>query len=798
MDFSNDHFADDDAAHDMFMSTGEPPMGGFSMADNSIDSFLGSWSMAPLSLPSHHSGAQPRSTESRKDTNKPNRRFTAAEWDQQRTLIETLYVGERRTLSYVRNELSRYGFDATLKQLKTKIKDWGFDTKNIKTDKMMVIARTRAKRKLVDGKDSTFRVCGVAVDEEKIERFMKRKKLSVAQLIAAPSPMNAPSPAFSVFTPHPNTPGTERNGESEHYMASSYLEPIDENTMDCSSQLEMDDVNLVKSAERVSLEQAGEHSTDVSDSTPELEDVIFVKSIDHVSDNIFDLNYLDTTDGSIRIPDDPPYPARGSFKAEEDHCRAELTGCEMANGPQHPRTWGALERLGFCLERQGRYKAAEKQFRQLVGLVQEAMGDDSTTTISAFFHLSRIYLRQGRYVTAENLDRQILRALAKHNPNIEQDIILSIRSRLAVSLFSQGRYDEAAALQGEILDAHQKLNGIDHPLTLVSMAQLARTMKQRGFLSNASKVQREILDTQIRTSGPEHPTTIRTGLELAMSLAEEGRYSESEPLFKTGIEISIRNLGSEHPDTLRAEEALGYGLAKQKRLSEAETIFQRVWNMRKKILGESQLETLTTGLQLADCLELQGRHEHAEEIFKEIANVRERVFGKEHWKTLHGWWHVAESKLKQGRFAEAEQLHRDVLTKRRKTLGETHSKTFASELQVAVSIYSQGRFDKAEMIIREIITRSTKILGCDNFIPLRAMFYLSVVQTNQDRLHEAYHLLRDTLEKMKQFLGALDADTRNCAQMLALCEKKLEAKARQRVDHARNGITGPMVIVLDD
>ena len=52
------------------------------------------------------------------------------------------------------------------------------------------MARTRAKRKRAEGKDSGFRKDGVLVDETKMDRFMKRRGFSADDLLSMPSPAN--------------------------------------------------------------------------------------------------------------------------------------------------------------------------------------------------------------------------------------------------------------------------------------------------------------------------------------------------------------------------------------------------------------------------------------------------------------------------------------------------------------------------------------------------------------------------------------------------------------------------------
>jgi hypothetical protein len=52
---------------------------------------------------------------------------------------------------------------------------------------MQAIVLKQAKRK-IEGKDSGFRVRGHTVEQEKIERYKKRKNVSECALLSRPSP----------------------------------------------------------------------------------------------------------------------------------------------------------------------------------------------------------------------------------------------------------------------------------------------------------------------------------------------------------------------------------------------------------------------------------------------------------------------------------------------------------------------------------------------------------------------------------------------------------------------------------
>ncbi|PVH81800.1 hypothetical protein DL98DRAFT_587115 [Cadophora sp. DSE1049] len=115
--------------------------------------------------------------------------------------IERLYAQEGKTAKEVlKILLEGFDFEATENQLKKKLKEWSFNNKNIRAETMMQIARSRAKRGL-ENKQSGFRVNKKLVPERNIDKFMDRKEVSWDDLMDMQSPQNAPSQAFSVFTP---------------------------------------------------------------------------------------------------------------------------------------------------------------------------------------------------------------------------------------------------------------------------------------------------------------------------------------------------------------------------------------------------------------------------------------------------------------------------------------------------------------------------------------------------------------------------------------------------------------------
>ena len=101
------------------------------------------------------------------------RRPTSQEWEDQRHLVEKFYHEMR--LSEVMDLVQKLsGFTATKRQYKKKISEWGL-SKNIPDKEMRAIISLQEER-LQEGKSSAFEYRGRKVDQNKIERFKRRRK----------------------------------------------------------------------------------------------------------------------------------------------------------------------------------------------------------------------------------------------------------------------------------------------------------------------------------------------------------------------------------------------------------------------------------------------------------------------------------------------------------------------------------------------------------------------------------------------------------------------------------------------
>ncbi|KAK5049987.1 hypothetical protein LTR84_004106 [Exophiala bonariae] len=114
---------------------------------------------------------------------------SASDWQPYRALITRLYKDEDRTLEDVMKVLkTQYGFRATNKMFKSRIKSWGLDKHN-KAYEVEEILRLLAARETI-GKDTVFLLRGRPVDLAAIEKSARRKRSRVAGRSKKPAHIN--------------------------------------------------------------------------------------------------------------------------------------------------------------------------------------------------------------------------------------------------------------------------------------------------------------------------------------------------------------------------------------------------------------------------------------------------------------------------------------------------------------------------------------------------------------------------------------------------------------------------------
>jgi tetratricopeptide (TPR) repeat protein len=187
-------------------------------------------------------------------------------------------------------------------------------------------------------------------------------------------------------------------------------------------------------------------------------------------------------------------------------------------------------------------------------------------------------------------------------------------------LDNAGNDAEAESLHRRALDARERVLGVTHPDTLLSVASLAGLLAARAD-DEAEPLYRRALEGLQRVHGAEHPHTatcrdglvklVHAGAKRATELEATERYEEALGLRRRHVEAEISIKGPEHPDVALTLNALAILLRLMGRPLEAEAHLRRAIEIERRSLpGDSPKHAHRLG-NLCTVLVMQGKLDEA-------------------------------------------------------------------------------------------------------------------------------------------------------------------------------------------
>jgi hypothetical protein len=93
-----------------------------------------------------------------------------------------------------------------------------------------------------------------------------------------------------------------------------------------------------------------------------------------------------------------------------------------------------------------------------------------------------------------------------------------------------------------VLEARNRVQGLEHPDTLMTLNSLTYLLQQRGKLDEAEPLARRLLEVRRRVLGPGHPDTLIAMNNLAVLLRSRGNRVEAESIIRACLEARRRVL----------------------------------------------------------------------------------------------------------------------------------------------------------------------------------------------------------------------------------------------------------------
>jgi tetratricopeptide (TPR) repeat protein len=342
-------------------------------------------------------------------------------------------------------------------------------------------------------------------------------------------------------------------------------------------------------------------------------------------------------------------------------------------------------------------------------------------------------LLQGTYKAGEEAAARMF-SVSQKLLGLEHQVTLTSIAVLAAIVRARGRYKEAETLLQQAFAGRVKVHGQDHQITLGTASRLATVMHDLGKVHEAEELQRQTLTRFETTLGSDNNQTLDAANQLALLLHSLGRYEEAEKFHRYALEGMRKNLGSQHPSTLLSMNSLGGVLKAQGRYDEAGDCFREALEGRKKVFQERHPSTLTSMHNLASVLSAQEKYAEAEILDRQVLKWREEQ-DSEHPDTFTSVGNLARVMEAQGNLEEAEALCRRALLGRERTLGQEHIDTLLSANNLAMLLKGLKRYDEATPFFQRACNGLEKSLGHEHPWTITCRGNFSDMQLETQQMH---------------------------------------------------------------
>ncbi len=198
--------------------------------------------------------------------------------------------------------------------------------------------------------------------------------------------------------------------------------------------------------------------------------------------------------------------------------------------------------LGTVYNNLGQYETAAELKKEALRLRREADSGDRPELAIDLNNLARLYFEQGSSRAAEPLFRDAVQMWRRLG---DRSSLSTTQLNLAALLIHQGDWDEALALQQEVLEERRRnqAGGAKIASSLHSLGVLHYT---RGDFVAAKKNLSEALGLYLDTHGEEHTRVASVRGTLGLALHGAKRLDEAEVELRQALASRVRLLGEAH------------------------------------------------------------------------------------------------------------------------------------------------------------------------------------------------------------------------------------------------------------
>ncbi|WP_433789135.1 FxSxx-COOH system tetratricopeptide repeat protein [Actinoplanes sp. CA-252034] len=322
---------------------------------------------------------------------------------------------------------------------------------------------------------------------------------------------------------------------------------------------------------------------------------------------------------------------------------------------------------------------------------------------------------------------------------------------------------EEGRRHGERIDRSwtEILDRVDEPAEAASLRRqilnlrfnVANIIRDMAGFEEAYALNRQVLAEQITLLGPAHPHTLMTAGGLAADLRALGRYHEAQKRDELTYAAWMDHFGEDSSRTLAALNNLAttYRLAGDFRQARARD--EELYGRNQTINGEDHPRTLGTGTNLGRDLREAGEYQTSAELLEEIARRYARVFGPSSQRTLTARVNWAVSLGALGRQEQSATLLEEAYERLSEMAGPLHPETLTCRLSRACSLLASGRAATAVTELEAVRQAYGSDLGARHPYTLVCIVDLAAAHRAAGDPDRGLALARDAAQELAVVLG---------------------------------------------
>ena len=277
------------------------------------------------------------------------------------------------------------------------------------------------------------------------------------------------------------------------------------------------------------------------------------------------------------------------------------------------------------------------RFDEVIALAaQRAEADVAVRSPDLLCVLQALLVAQTRSGAMQAAEQTSRRAVALAESWLGPDEVLSfqLRNGLGNILQEQGRVEEAIAIQRGLIEAQERIPGLDEFERLLPVSSLAVALLEAGRYTEARPLIEDTLEAKQRLLGPAHMHTLIEAANLSELRIWMGEPEAARALASATQGVAEEAIGAGHPITLAIRGIHGGALVELGQAEQAMALLDGLDARMAKVFGEDDVNVVNVRLWRAAALMALGRDAEAAPLVRSGLDWRRSQFGAEHPKTL--------------------------------------------------------------------------------------------------------------------------------------------------------------------